>query len=310
MHCTQKRNKELTKEIDKLRQQVQSQKYEIEALQNKLIVKEVLLRASDSSKNDAKDVLDEMKAELERIGKRITKHISRLKDPPLNEVGVPINRAESLESVISVEPKSTSEGSRSEPTIDHGSDQEDTIPMEMSTDRRYRYKRKDSDIESDQASSIRSVKTVINIKQPRWTAKHPMSEHSVEDIPAIKVEQPLGIQPHATRVTQTRDRNDELATQSDTNKSLLFTRPVQVKSPSGSELSDAEVKSRSSRHTKELVTRPLPTQRKQRSELGVLKERSTSTDCKTQDRKPTATQPDEECDFTLKFKKITGKNRP
>ena len=304
----QKRNKELTKEIDKLRQQVQSQKYEIEALQNRLIAKEVLLRESDISKNDAKDVLEEMKAELERIGKRITKQLFRLKDPPLNEVIVPIYNAESLESV-SVEPKSTSEGSRSEHTIDHGSDREETILIEMSYELR-----KDTDIESDQGSSIRSVKTVINERiLSRVDGKlqsSATSKQSVEDIPAIKVEQPLGIQPHATRVTQTRDRNDELATQSDTNKSLLFTRPVQVKSPSGSELSDAEVlKSRSSRHTKELVTRPLPTQRKQRSELGVLKERSTSAGCDTKDRKPTATQPDE-CEYMLAFKKITGKNRP
>ncbi len=69
---------------------------------------------------------------------------------------------------------------------------------------------------------------------------------------------------------------------------------MQVKSPSGSELSDAEVlKSRSSRHTKE-------------QELGVLNEPSTSAGCETKNRKPEL----DECEFMLKFKQITRKSRP
>ena len=295
---------------------MQSKTYQIEVLQHKLHVKEVLLRESDISKNDAKDVLEDMKVEMERIGKRITKHLFRLKDPPLNEVIVPMKRAESLESV-SVVPKSTSEDSRSETectTIDH---QEET-----SNDKRYQYEPKDSDIESDQASSIRSVKTVIRKRISRAVdnldgtlQSTATSKHGIEDIPAIKVEQPLRVQP--TRITETSDeQSDELATQSDTNSSTLFTRPVQVKSPSGSELSDAVstdakvLKSRPSRHTKELVAQPLLTQLMQRSELGVLKEPFTSAGCETEDRKPTATQPDENCDFMRTFNKITQKSRP
>ena len=299
---------------------MQSKTYQIEVLQHKLHVKEVLLRESDISKNDAKDVLEDMKVEMERIGKRITKQLFRLKDPPLNEVIVPMKRADSLESV-SVVPKSTSEDSRSETectTIDHGSNQEDTIPMEMIIDRRYQYEPKDSDIESDQASSIRSVKTVIHkrifsaVDNLDGTLQSTAtSKHGIEDIPTIKVEQPLRVQP--TRITETSDeQSDELATQSDTNSSALFyARPVPVQSPSGSELSDAEVlKSRSSRHTKELVAQPLLTQLMQRSELRVLKEPSSSAGCETEDRKPTATQPDENCEFMVKFKKITRKSQP
>ena len=325
MNCTQKKNKELTKENDKLtkendklRQQVQSKTVQIELLQHKLYAKEVLLRESDISKNDAKDVLEDMKVEMERIGKRITKQLFRLKDPPLNEV-VPINRNGSLES-LSTMPKSTPEDSRSETectTIDHGSDQE-----EMSNGRWYRYEPKDSDIESDQASSIRSVKTIIHKRifsgvnnLDETLQDTATSKQSNEDIPAIKVEQPLRVQP--TRITETSDeQSDELATQSDTNSSAFFTRPVQVKSPSGSELSDAVstdakvLKSKSSRHTKELVAQPLLThQQKQR--LGALTELpSASAGYETKDKKPTATQPDEDCDFMRTFKRITQKSRP
>ncbi len=269
---------------------MQSKTYQIEALQHKLHVKEVLLRESDISKNDAKDILEDMKVEMERFGKRITKQLFKLKDPPLNEVIVPMKRADSLESV-SVMPNSTSGDSRSE-----CSDQEETIPMEMRIDWRYQYEHKDSDIESDQASSIQSVQTVVSnhirVDNLDGTLQSTAtSKHSAEDIPAIKVE-PLHVQPTINWTTQTCDKisdelttqsdtnsSDELATQSDTNSSALFTQPVPVQSPSGSELSDAEaVKSKSSRHTKELVA---PTQRKQRS--AELKEPSTSAGYETKE---------------------------
>ena len=267
---------------------MQSKTYQIEVLQHKLHVKEVLLRESDISKNDAKDILEDMKVEMERFGKRIMKQLFKLKDPPLNEVIVPMKRAESLESV-SVVPNSTSGDSRSE-----CSDQEETIPMEIRIDWRYQYEHKDSDIESDQASSIQSVQTIVskdNLDGTLQDTATSTSKHSNEDIPTIKVE-PLHVQPTINWTTQTCDKisdelttqsetnsSDELATQSDTNSSALFTRPVPVQSPSGSELSDAEaVKSKSSRHTKELVA---PTQRKQRS--AELKEPSTSAGYETKE---------------------------
>ena len=125
-----------------------------------------------------------------------------------------------------------------------------------------------------------------------------MLEQALVDGPQKEAEQSLDVQ------LTSDEQSDELATQSDTNSSTLFARPVQVKSPSGSELSDAEaVKSKSSRHTKELA---LPTQLMQRSaELGVLKEPSSLAGCETKDRKPTATQPDETCEYMRTYNKIT-----
>ena len=252
----QKKNKELTKENNILKQQVQSQQNEIGLLKKDLHLKEVLLRVSDNSKNTAMEVLEEVRAGLERNNKNITKLLVQLEEPLTKEVNFPLSeRAESLNSNM---PPSASEGS-------------------------YHY---DSNESNCGSITIRSDETVIVNDKMLEQASVDGLQREAEQSPDVQLTS-----------DEQSDEPSEVATQSDTNSRVHFTRPVQVKSPSGSELSDAEVlKSRSSRHTKELVAQ----------ELGVLKEPSTSAGCETKDRKR---KPDE-CEFMLKFKQVTGKSRP
>ncbi len=283
----QKLVQKLTKENDKLRREVISQRQQIEMLRRNLVIKDLLLKESDRLKNDGREVLEKIKAEVDQFGKRITKQLNKLKkvEPPIDTVG--IYHAESLDSVM---PKSPSEYSENK-----GS--------ESSTHDNIKYNEdEDSDRENDHGSSIQSDKTIINrhhlLSSVAGIAGTLPKDDTYLDTLTDQADKERSKRygmvwlSEESIVSGPNESSKELSDTTETQlnstrrytkdtRSVSFVQPTQVQSPSDSDLSDS--KPVKPRHTKEMAVSPL-----------------SKTIVHTQ-------QPTGESEFISKFKQITGK---
>ncbi len=326
----QKMVQKLTKENEKLKQEVSSQKQEIEILRRNLRIKDMLLKESDHLKNDAREVLEEMKAEQDRMGKKISKHLEKLKgvEPPIKEVGM--YHAESLESVL---PKSTSEYSESK-----GSELEWSSLVGIN-----QTKLNDYDKESDHGSSIRSDTTVINnqlssvptIRSPiprenehnnadidthnhgadKKEGTSPIDEYSDKQsdttgtVPrsdrSISFPQPTGVQSSSDG-----DFSDTTGTVPRSNRSISFPQPTGVQSPSDGDFSDGQVVR--PRHTKEIAMSPLSPLSQQLEQHKFRRATSLASPKphgRTITHTPQSQQSAGDCEYMTKFREITSKRQ-
>ncbi len=221
-----------------MKQEVNSLKQEIRILRSELQYKDVSLRISNDLKNTTKELLEEMKAEQDRFGKKIVKQLEKLKEPPIDTVDTNMRRAESLDSVM---PKSTSEDS------DHNESKMSEVEEFSHASKLSEHEQ--SDRESNHGS-LRSDKTVIN------KFDHlKMTEDTKSPPPPSKRKKKFKV-PQQQSDDEQSDTTGILS-HSDTNRSSIpFGQPTRIDSPSGTE-SELSSNQRSSRHTKEIVMSPL-----------------------------------------------------